>query len=763
MKNIAVISARSGSKGLPDKNIKVLNGKPLMAYSIQEALKSDCFDTVMVSTDSEKYAEIARQYGAQVPFLRSSETSSDKASSWDAVEEVLQGYEKMGQSYDTFCLLQPTSPLRLAKDIKEAYNLYTKKEAIAILSMTQLEHPIEWCGKIDESLSLNGFYKDEKGYLAAVYLHNCLKENVSVDRLWRNEEIHKGVVQYLRYIGNESTWGNDGTVSQMLEPYRGIEIDDEDWFVHNVLNCWLPVGDGERDLSRLDLRTISLAEHLKTRFNGTINIDEAKISKETLLNDKHHDRIIAIAFSHDGKTMAAVSENGIVSVTNIITQSQMIVGIIGEIGKIEDCAIGFNLEDYLFIKFGYTTYKWPTINYDRIEYGNYDEVVELKSQSQEIEEKVESLKSRLKASRMYGCCEKASEDGKYLAVGFDSGFIQIWDVETQNEVANLSLSDSQIVTVSFTSDGSIAALGSGGNLVQLWNIKKQSYIRTLYFENRVSQVRFPAEEKYLECQFSDGRYCRVDISNGNIDEELKYDGIAFLSKKLLNRVDVGKYSVIDSEPHGNAILLSHDGKAYTWDEKKKRLNECPGHMSKVTAVAICKADNRFAASFSPENYVSDRDDGYRRVQLDGQKLVRVRIVSTGQCQWRLPTHGRVIRKLQFFTMNRIVLAGLATNGDILLWELHNKWVHGQEHGRWDELQIVLNNQAEPIECAVPLEKDKFISAYNDGTILIRSFQKRSGTRIQTLPGIDAGVFRWNDLDCDSELKKAMRRYLPRAE
>ena len=85
MRSIAIIPARSGSKGLPDKNIKPLNGKPLLAYSIEAALASGMFDTVHVSTDSERYAGIARQYGADEPFLRSAETSSDTATrKWDS-------------------------------------------------------------------------------------------------------------------------------------------------------------------------------------------------------------------------------------------------------------------------------------------------------------------------------------------------------------------------------------------------------------------------------------------------------------------------------------------------------------------------------------------------------------------------------------------------------------------------------------------------------------------------------------------------------
>lgn len=195
MKNIAIIPARSGSKGLPDKNIKELNGKPLMAYSIEAALNSGCFGSVMVSTDSERYAEIAREYGAEVPFLRSEATSSDKSSSWDAVEEVLKGYEKNGKTFDTFCLMQPTSPMRTGEDVKNAYVLYKEKCAIAVLSMTELEHPIEWCGKLDETLRLDGFREDMKGGqrqdVGKSYRPNGALYVVSVSEFRQNRNLYR--------------------------------------------------------------------------------------------------------------------------------------------------------------------------------------------------------------------------------------------------------------------------------------------------------------------------------------------------------------------------------------------------------------------------------------------------------------------------------------------------------------------------------------------------------------------------------------------
>lgn len=161
MKNIAIIPARSGSKGLPDKNIRELCGKPLIAYSIEAANKSGLFDEVFVSTDSEKYADIAKNCGASVPFLRSDKNAMDSSSSWDVVEEVLEKFETMGKEFETFCLLQPTSPLRNSDDIIRAYETYKKKDANAVVSVCELEHPLSWCGQLSEDLSMDGFISQD--------------------------------------------------------------------------------------------------------------------------------------------------------------------------------------------------------------------------------------------------------------------------------------------------------------------------------------------------------------------------------------------------------------------------------------------------------------------------------------------------------------------------------------------------------------------------------------------------------------------------
>lgn len=161
MRKLAIIPARSGSKGLVDKNIKPLNGKPLMAYSIEAAIASDIFDEIHVSTDSEDYARIALQYGAKVPFLRSQQASSDTASSWDVVKEVLHRYEAMEQYFDMVTLLQPTTPLRSVEDILNAYNIYIDEAANSVVSVCETDHSPLWCNTLPGDHSLCDFIRPE--------------------------------------------------------------------------------------------------------------------------------------------------------------------------------------------------------------------------------------------------------------------------------------------------------------------------------------------------------------------------------------------------------------------------------------------------------------------------------------------------------------------------------------------------------------------------------------------------------------------------
>lgn len=161
MKNIAIIPARSGSKGLKDKNIKEINGKPLLTYSIEAALDSKLFDTIYVSTDSESYAKIGVEYGAQVPFLRPAELASDTASSWDAVRCALKQYEEIGKIFDTVTLLQPTSPLRTSEDILGGFQLFQENRAKAVIGVCEVEHSPLWCNTLPEDRKMDAFIKPE--------------------------------------------------------------------------------------------------------------------------------------------------------------------------------------------------------------------------------------------------------------------------------------------------------------------------------------------------------------------------------------------------------------------------------------------------------------------------------------------------------------------------------------------------------------------------------------------------------------------------
>ena len=159
-KLIAIIPARSGSKGLKDKNIKLLNGKPLIFYSIEAAIKSDAFDTVFVTTDSKVYAEIAEKAGADAHFLRSEINSSDIASSWDAVREVISRFEDEGRFFDEIMLLQPTSPLRTYEDILKSIDVMNEKEALAVESLTEMDHSPLWSNTLPEDGNMDKFFNE---------------------------------------------------------------------------------------------------------------------------------------------------------------------------------------------------------------------------------------------------------------------------------------------------------------------------------------------------------------------------------------------------------------------------------------------------------------------------------------------------------------------------------------------------------------------------------------------------------------------------
>ena len=137
--SICIIPARGGSKRIPRKNIKDFLGKPIIAYSITVALKSKLFDEVMVSTDDLEIADIAKSYGASVPFLRSVKTSDDHATTMEVLIEVLQVYKANGMEFDSVCCLYPTAVLSSANDLAEGFQLL--KDVDIVLPVTEFSFP----------------------------------------------------------------------------------------------------------------------------------------------------------------------------------------------------------------------------------------------------------------------------------------------------------------------------------------------------------------------------------------------------------------------------------------------------------------------------------------------------------------------------------------------------------------------------------------------------------------------------------------------
>jgi N-acylneuraminate cytidylyltransferase len=142
VKRIAIIPARGGSKRIPRKNIRDFLGKPIIAYSIETALSTGLFEEVMVSTDDGEIAEVARSYGARVPFLRSGEASDDFATTASVILEVLQTYTAVGESFDYGCCLYPTAPLVKAASIAEAFELLTINKHDTVFPVLRYSYPI---------------------------------------------------------------------------------------------------------------------------------------------------------------------------------------------------------------------------------------------------------------------------------------------------------------------------------------------------------------------------------------------------------------------------------------------------------------------------------------------------------------------------------------------------------------------------------------------------------------------------------------------
>lgn len=143
MSKVAIITARAGSKRIPNKNIINFLGKPLISYAIQNAIDSDVFDEVMVSTDSKDIAQLALEHGAVVPFMRGVENAGDFSTTSDVIEEVLAEYEKLGKKFDFACCIYPTSVLVEPAYIKECLEILMNSKCDAVIPVVRYSMPIE--------------------------------------------------------------------------------------------------------------------------------------------------------------------------------------------------------------------------------------------------------------------------------------------------------------------------------------------------------------------------------------------------------------------------------------------------------------------------------------------------------------------------------------------------------------------------------------------------------------------------------------------
>lgn len=153
-RRVAVITARGGSKRIPRKNIKPFLGKPIIAYSIEAALQTGLFDEVMVSTDDEEIADVAKKYGAKVPFMRSEKTSNDFATTAEVMTEVMETYEQNGNHFDYVCCIYPTAPFITSEVLAQAMKLLEEGDSDCVIPVVKFSFPPQRCVVVNEEEKL---------------------------------------------------------------------------------------------------------------------------------------------------------------------------------------------------------------------------------------------------------------------------------------------------------------------------------------------------------------------------------------------------------------------------------------------------------------------------------------------------------------------------------------------------------------------------------------------------------------------------------
>jgi N-acylneuraminate cytidylyltransferase len=220
---VALIPARSGSKRVPDKNIRPLMDHPLMAYSIAAALQSGIFEDVIVSTDSPHYAEIAKYYGAEVPFMRPVEIAGDNSPDIEWVADTLNRLADAGRNYDCFSILRPTSPFRLPQTIRRAWEAFRAQAGVDSLRAVEKcsQHPGKmWIVRGQRMTPLLPLGPPEQPWHSSQYptLPEVYVQNASLEMAWTRVAVEENTIA--------------GTVLMpfLTEGYEGFDVNSPyDW------------------------------------------------------------------------------------------------------------------------------------------------------------------------------------------------------------------------------------------------------------------------------------------------------------------------------------------------------------------------------------------------------------------------------------------------------------------------------------------------------------------------------------------------------
>jgi len=206
---LAIIPARSGSKRIPNKNILSIGGSPLISWSIKAALSSNYIDKCIVTTDDERIADIARNYGAEIPFIRPAEFATDESLS---VDVYMHAIKSMTEAYDVAIFLQPTSPLRTPSDIDKSLENMINKEAPSIVSVCENTRPLDWFVELQENLRIK----------------NTLNQRLSNGKEKSKNYYFNGAVKAIKishYLENKAFF-SDETIVYIMPPERSVDIDN---------------------------------------------------------------------------------------------------------------------------------------------------------------------------------------------------------------------------------------------------------------------------------------------------------------------------------------------------------------------------------------------------------------------------------------------------------------------------------------------------------------------------------------------------------